>query len=1031
MILSKTLIKYILIFYTFYLPLFSQSNSPRFRNISIDDGLSDFFVYSLLEDKNGLLWIGTQEGVNRYDGNEFITFNKDVSNKNSISNNFVFCLEEDSKGIIWMGTSNGLNSYNPKKKEFRQWLYDTSNPNTISNNWVETLLYDSVENYLWIGTYGGLNRLNLDNNEIKRIWPEQAGNEMKYTVLSLCIIDDNIYIGTKGAGLYSYNRVQDKVVKIVTSQDFDIRALISYNKKLFIGTFYNGLYEYNTINGRLRKKEITSKQENKLSQSIRSLLIDEDNLYIGTDGFGLYIHSLITKNTQLFQQDMSEKHGLSNNHINHIKSLGSGLIVFATRDGFYFLDKYEKPFIRINKNSDPYKLANYNIRTIIQDNNNNLWLGTHYNGAYKINLSDNKKKQFVKDFNNPNSLSSNFVRVMFLDSKNQVWLGTYKGLNKYIPQKNIFKQFYHSAEEVNSLSNDFISSIDEDNKQNLWIGTEYGYSVLNIETDQISSFKLGEQRLAENDIRYVLIDSNEEIWFGTWDGLHRYNPKTNENRVYRNDSNNLNSLRSNTIFAINEDINGNIWIGLAGGGLNIYNKETDTFINYNKSNGLSGNTIHSVLFDKDNNAWLSTYKDGLNKLILSKSSKVEEIKVYRNTDGLHDNSFNPLSFYKTKNDYLYFGGPKGFSSFYPDSIKDYNISNSIYLTQFKLFNQDVKIKNTINNKSNEFLSDSSIQYQSKLQLSYDKNFFSIDFSAIEYRSPEKINYAYKLDGFETNWTFSGNRAYANYTDIKSGTYKFLVRSTNKDGTWLNNQRELIILISPPFWERWWFYFIIILAIFMILYSIHIYRLKQIKKVEKIKSKISHGLHDEIASNLSSIIIFSSFIDTSKKDKSENIALTEKISSLARESVESVKDLMWMIDDTKETLGELVNRFERQLKENCKLNNIDLNFNQNISIEYLTKSLPLELRDNLWFLLKEAFTNIIKHAKATSIICHIEMKDEQLMIKLKDNGIGFDINQKTEGRGLHIMKKRAEQLKAELKINSKLNVGTKITLKIDL
>ena len=1005
----------------------SQNNSLRFRNISIKDGLSDFFVYTVLEDKNGLLWVGTQEGLNRYDGNEFIVFSKDLINKNSISNNFVFALEEDSEGKIWIGTSNGLNSYNPKLKEFKQYFHESSKENSISNNWIESLLFDSVRNCLWIGAYGGLNQLDLSNNSIKRIWPRENGKKIEYTVLSLSIIEETLYFGTKGSGLYSLNLNKKDSIKNIINRSFDIRALAHHKEILFVGTFLNGLYKYDTKTKKLNKVETNIANKNNLSESIRSLLIDHNKIFIGTDGFGLIVYDPLSKKSEFYQKKESKRHGLTDNNINRIINLKSGLIALASRDGFCLLDNYEKPFKRISINSDPFKLTNYNIRTITTESPNNLWLGTHYDGAFKINLNTKKKLHF----NERNGLSSNFVRVIFHDSKNQVWLGTYNGLNKYLPSTNKFTRYFQTKNTKHSLSNNFVSSIVEDGNKKLWIATEYGYSILDLETEKIQSYKLGNKQLAENDLRFVFIDRDEEIWLGSWDGLHRLNPKTNKKTVYRNEKSNLNSLSANTIFAINEDKHGNIWIGTAGGGLNIYNKKTNSFTHFNKSSGLSGNTIHSILFDKKNHAWISTYKDGINKLCLSKEFEIEDIKIYTALDGLHDNSFHPLSYHKTKENTLYFGGPKGFSFFNPDSIKDFNITNSIYFTRFRLFNHDVAIKNNYNSDTEDFLLDNSIQYQNAVHLDYNKNFFSIDFSAVEYRAAEKINYKYKLDGFESDWVESGNRTYANYTDIKPGRYRFLVKSTNKDGVWLNNQRELLIVISPPFWQRWWFLATMILLFFALFYSIHIYRLRQLQKIDKMKTKISFGLHDELASNLSSIIMFSSFIDSEKQNKNSNILLKKKISDLALESVESVKDLIWMIDDKKETLDEFFTRFKKQLNENCRLNHIECDYSQEISQEILSKQLNLELRDNLWFLLKEAATNIFKHAKAKNISCNITHSGKQLMIKIKDNGVGFEKDEHSEGRGLTIMKKRADQLSGQLSIQSELTVGTKTSISIYL
>jgi signal transduction histidine kinase len=387
-------------------------------------------------------------------------------------------------------------------------------------------------------------------------------------------------------------------------------------------------------------------------------------------------------------------------------------------------------------------------------------------------------------------LSDNEIRTILEDRNSTLWIGTERGgLNRFVSGTETFVHYQHNAANPSSLSDDSVFSIFEDHLGRLWIGTANGG--LN-RLDQASGTFTRYQHdandplsLSDNNVRAIYEDRTGVLWIGTLGGgINLWGDSANHFTIYRHDPNNPSSLSNDMVTCFLEAQEGTIWIGTFGGGLNRFDRSTQSFTHYTEKDGLPDDTVYGILEDADGSLWLSTNK-GLSKF----DPRARTFRNYDISDGLQGNQFNPGAYFQSRKGEMFFGGTEGLNTFFPTQVKDNPISPQVVITAFKKYNQIVQTDLT----SNE-----------TIQLPYSDNFISFEFAALDYNAPERNQYAYKLEGVDKDWVLAGTRHYASYTNLRGGNYIFRVKGSNNDGVWNEEGTALRISITPPFWETWWF-----------------------------------------------------------------------------------------------------------------------------------------------------------------------------------------------------------------------------------
>ncbi len=771
----------------------------EFEHLTIKQGLSQSSVYCIYQDKTGFLWIGTMDGLNRYDGYSFKIYRNDPTDSNSIGFNSINSIYEDQAGNLLIGTNGGgLAIYDPKTDNFTNYFHDPNDSNSISDDYVQTV-FESSMGAIWIGTTDKLNKFDLSTGQ--------------FTHYSRVKRDS--------ADLWTYYLLQ-----IAERED----------GLLWIST-YDGLDLFNPETGQFTHYSLfTSDSDNNLRDEINTILPEDDGIiWIGTNE-GLIKHDSAAGRNIIFINDPANPSSLSNNMVTSICRVSSDGLWIGTQDGLNYFNKKTNTFLRFNAElNNPATINDNSITTVIHDNTGVIWVGTNSGGINKYDPVKRKFSHYFVEPGNEKSLNSNYIYAIFEDQAGYLWLGTdVGGLNKFDRNNNIFTHYLTNPEDPNSLMENNVGAIFEDREGILWIGMSKGFDRFKQSSNEFEHYRYDESDSATfgfYDIYSICQDSSGNIWLGSLGGgLNKFDRKRDTYNHYIFDPKDSTSLSNDYIQALYTDRNGILWIGTSGGGLNRFDSQTEQFISYElpldnfpifsitqdasgllwlgtdgrgiskfnpetekftyytDKDGLPNNVVYGILEDNDGYLWLST-NDGLSKF----DPRTESFQNYDYQDGLQSNEFNQGAYFLCDLGEMFFGGINGFNSFYPGQIIDNPNIPNITITDFQIFNKPIKpgpdspLKHTISDGTT-------------IELSYRQNAIVFHYSALNFSIPEKNQYKYILGGFDQEWIDAGTKRVASYMNLDPGEYTFRVTGSNNDGIWNETGTSVKIQITPPFWQ---------------------------------------------------------------------------------------------------------------------------------------------------------------------------------------------------------------------------------------
>lgn len=1067
-----------------------EAQSLSFRNYLVKDGLSNNDVNCMLEDRKGFIWLGTEDGLNRFDGYNFHVYRNISDDSTSLSSNSIWTIFEDTEGYIWIGTKSGeLNLYDPYKDSFTHW---NINDDKFNENSITAISKDSRDD-VWVGSYrNGLYKLNIKTGEIKNWNYDPLNNNSLSNNFITAIVSDetgNLWISTyNGLNKFNFKKSSSKFERIYLSRIIDnLRTELiwnlsfsEYDKNLLYICSSNGLIQYHFKSDKYEVFNFFDRQDLQFSNSISSvaeqIVNGEKILWIATYA-GLLRKDISNARTKRFISAELNLNGLINNNINRILVDRSGVLWIAQEQGLSCITAKSSKFnntLLSEKYSAIEQLKSKNIKSVCQTDDGRIWFGD-VNGIYSFNPENGEYK-----ITNVKIAANLNVWTLLPGNKNDIWIGTYG----------------------------------------------QGLKHLDISSGKIKDIKIESPTFKTSAFEYIkslFLTEKNELWIGFWGGgIARLNTQNNSYKIWLNEPSNHNSLSYNDVWAIHQDRLGRMWVGTNGGGINLFSENDGGIFRrldykYGSIKKMSSLSINCIYEDEDpvkdeSVLWFGT-SEGLLKIRVSNnpsnddiSSLIKEVKLFTIKDGLADNSVKSivsdekgnlwfgtnsgLTFYdsqtktfynfdksdgltgneinlnsviRTKDDAILFGSTEGVNLFYPSRIKKSIYNPNVVFTGFQIFNEEViPGKNAILNQN--------IIFTKKIELEHSQNVFSFQFSALDYNSLRTIKYAYMMEGFDKNWIESYRR-FVTYTNLNPGSYKFKVRATNSDGKWSDKTASIDLIIAPPWWRTIWAYLAYLIIIAFGLYlirrtEVNRTRLRnelrfreieaeKLRDIEKIKSRFFANLSHEFRTPL--LLIkgpVEQLENNPKTDSANQVQLIKRNAEKLQTLIDQLLELSQLESDaipvraSKENIISAVRGIFYSFQSFANKKNIKIIFDSALSELMLWFD-----RDKLEKILNNLLSNAFKftgeNGKIELVIkLDYQSEEKNLIVIVKDSGIGIPSdkidnifkrfyqvdnastrNYAGSGIGLSLVKELIDLHRWNITVSSEEGIGTEFRISI--
>ncbi len=809
--------------------VFAVEHSIPFVRLSLEQGLSQAAVNAITQDQMGFMWIGTQEGLNRYDGYQFSPFEMAEDEDTSLLQDWIEALLVDKEGVLWVGTKRkGLVRIDLATGSLESFHHDPQNPQSLSDNRIWVLYQDDM-GVLWVGTERGLNRLDSMTHHFQRISLSSIDSSGLQEIRVTSIDQDAagyLWIGTDGAGLIRLDPRNGGTHHFAHSANNNLaiqrisKVLIDRQDRVWIGTYTGGLYRLDRMDSELVHCKLQpDDSEAPAIGMVREIFQDQSgDIWMGTDA-GL--HKWIDDVTGFtdYVHDRTNPLSLSENRVNALFQDRGGVLWVGTYDG---LNKWNPMIGNFghyqNDPTKPHGVASNVVTSFAGDDKGTVWIGTYGGG---LQVFEYRNGQFHPG---PDILRDEQVMALQVDSLGMLWVGTLNhGLFHVNPETGKeLRHFTHDLEQTNSLSNNGVTSLLQDHTGSLWVGTyRGGLNVLDPVEDGFTHYRndpTDTSSLSNDQVLSVTEDREGNVWIGTDSGgLNRFDRERGVFTAIRHQQDDPQSLSSDSIWVIHESPEGDLWVGTGGGGLSRWlaadrRRGKVTFTHYTRDQGLPSNSILGILSDQQGYLWISSNR-GISRL----DPATGNIHNYDVSDGLQGFDFNHGAYYRTVDDQLFFGGSNGFNTFQPSTITENRHAPDVVLTAVLKYNKP-------------FDPGVPLTQLDKLDLEYHEDMVTFDFSALDYTDPPGNRFMYRMEGFDNDWVDAGNLRRATYTNLPSGRYTFRVKAANSDGVWNHAGLNLAIHVSTAPWHTWWAYSLYLMVAVV---AVWLYLRAQTRRLERV------------------------------------------------------------------------------------------------------------------------------------------------------------------------------------------------------
>ncbi len=1000
-------------------------------HISVEDGLSQSTVNTILQDRQGFLWFATSDGLDRYDGIAFTVFKHDQNNSQSLSSNVLAPLALTGQGTIWIGTSTGLCRYDKTTNSFSIVLLHSVS--SIPNQAQITKLLTDRDGLLWVGTQNGLMIIQPDSastfsKNVNQILARIPQGERIYS-----LYEDRrgvIWMGI-GKHLFAFDKGRGTVTNIsVPGTPATIESIYEDS--------FGGLW-FGTDDSRLLRYESQWSVYPVRSDNLKTPLGDyvtaiiEDNaghLWVGTRLAGLLQFNRTTQSWERFVPPIMDQRfeGVTSLFVDH-----SGLL-WVGYDGSGIIKINPNPLkfhhLLLPRTNTMSSGENF-LKPVIVDHGGRLWIGTYDQGLTMLDRATNERVHYVHDPNNHSSLSNNSLLSLAEDLSGRIWIGTTTGVDCFDETMKSFRHFSTMFSPSDSVNDGAVWCLAVDSSHTMWAGTSK--SLLKFDEEKQEFLRVvSTDSVKDNWVMCMALDVDSSWWIGTAKTgiLHLSRTGTELGHLSATVPN---TLSFNFVKCLTLQPDGALWIGTVEG-LCRFDTRRKSWMTFRVKDGLPDESIYGILAANSTTLWFSTNR-GLVRMSCVDPTH-PSFRNYTPEDGLQSYEFNTNTYFKTPAGEMLFGGINGLNTFFPDSIIDNPAIPPIVLTGFKKFDQD-------------FFLGQALETMHSISLDYNEPVFSFDFAALEYTNPHRNQYAYMMEGFEKQWIYCGNRREARYTNLSPGTYTFRVKGSNDDGVWNDAGIAVEVTIVPPFWRRLWF--LVLSGCGVVVFFGASIRYLSVRKLRReieflerqraldqerqvTRDRIARDLHDEVSSTLSSMSLFVESSQHRLRDAGKDAGLVlDKLHNLARDAEDAMEQAVWSLSSHHDRLGDLIARIRDVASEECFDNNIRCEvIVAPLSEDFLLRE---QVRKNVYLIFKESLTNTVKHAQSRSVFVTVGIDEAMFRLTVRDDGRGFVPEQPAPksrgGNGLKNMLSRAHEIDATLSVESQPGKGATVTLAVQI
>lgn len=972
----------------------AQSAQYSFHQLTTEEGLSQSSNDYIYHDSKGFVWLSSIDGLNRFDGKNVKIYKSISGDTSSLLGNIItsnFFEDEDSN--LWFTTYEGIHCYVRKKDNFKHFQIKDKKEIKFSQDYHAFYLDKKDQFYVKIGTGDNAKLFLFD---IK-----------KYTAQSLCVIS-----GQRNSPYFDKNGNVQSIFSFRFNNGKQGMKITDLNAPFKSQTFFDG------------------KSKNLPKAYIYRIDVENSKTCYLSSKIGLIKFNLESKEHQVFKKYKNSSIGIVRSAVSVNDSI---LWVSSSNLGVLIFNKKINQFV----NHIPYepqkkfRLKKNEIRQFYKDSNENIWISSSTSGVNYTNLEKTK-------FLSPSEFSNTIIRAIYQNQEGEIFCSSQNGYISYYASSTAEVQ-YRPCQYPDLIPSQYIQFLIEDNDNQLW----------GITGDQLLKWNSKKKQFEylkdlPSYILYVFKNRKGQIILATYSGIFEWKntPEKNSFLPYQK----LNGVQKELATAMYEDKKGHlylaldasrllilkqdgnkyskanqidgigyaksfyeqndtIWVATSTGILKINSKDlTSKMLNEN-SDGAPNENYYSILPDELGSFWLSS-----NQGIIRYFPSEKRYRRYTLVDGLQAKEYNSNSFFKTQEGEIWMGGTQGLNRFFPKKIKDIPHLPKTQITRLQ-----------VNDKPFKGI-DQQISELKKLDLKYYENTFSFDFVALEYSDPKNNQLKYKLENHDEDWVDAEKNGFARYPNLPFGNYVFKIKAANSDGVWNKEVRTLNIFIATPWWRTWWFYTFCILSISGIIYGLSMYRLQQALKIERLRVKISSDLHDDVGGLLAGLTMQTELLELTASD--ERKPKLRRVGELSRSAMSRMRDTVWAIDSRKDKFENLLDRIREHATETLELKNIEWDLIiEDIPLE---KNINSQLRQNLYLICKEAITNTAKHSNGDQLNIKFEKYGRNgIFLNIHDNGKVVEKEYKSTGLGMSNLQMRAEQIGANLIVNTEN--GFSITL----